>query len=228
MCGRFALGVPRRLVAEAMGVPDLPDAPARYNIAPAQLIEAVFVARTTTRRRAGLFRWGLVAPFAKTAKATHGMINARSETVLDKPSFRAAIRYRRCLVPAQGFYEWQRLPGGGRQPYFLALAEAPVMALAGIFETGNSTDGEGWDTAAILTRAATGVMAAIHDRMPLIVPPERFADWLDPGRTERTDIEALLALPPPQLKATPVGPLVNNPRRDDPACLRPVETPLLL
>lgn len=197
MCGRFALAVPRRLVAEAMGVPDLPDVPARPEIAPSELIEAIFVARHTGRRMAGLFRWGLAPAFIKDPRAMRPLINARSETVLEKPSFRAAVRYRRCLIPAQGFYEWRKEPDGGKTRFFLSLPDAPVMALAGIYERVTTPEGEVRDTAAILTREASAAMAGIHDRMPLILPPEAFAAWVDPLLTERGDIEALLALPPP-------------------------------
>lgn len=222
MCGRFALGVPRRLVAEAMGVADIPNAPARYNIAPSQLIEAVFVARSTGRRMAGLFRWGLVPAFVKDAKAGFAMINARSETVLTKPAFRGAIRYRRCLIPAQGFYEWRKEPGGGKTPFFVTIPGVPVMGLAGIYERVTTADGEVRDTAAILTRAASGVMADIHDRMPLIILPQSASAWLDPYLSERLDVEALLALPPAELVATPVGPQVNNAGDDNADCVRPL------
>jgi putative SOS response-associated peptidase YedK len=199
MCGRFALAVPRRLVAEAMGVPDLPqNVPARPEIFPGELIEAVFTARESGRRMAGLFRWGFVAAFRKDA-AARPMVNARAETVLEKPSFRGAIRYRRCLIPAQGFFEWRKEPGGGKTRFFLTLPDAPVMALAGIYERAVTDAGEVRDTAAILTRPASPQMAAIHERMPLIVPQATFAAWLDPRLTERRDIEELLGMPSPEL-----------------------------
>lgn len=200
MCGRFALAVPRRLVAEAMGLPDMPqNVPPRPMISPSELIEIVFMARESGRRLAGLCRWGFVPAFVKDPAAMRPMINARAETALDKPSFRGAIRYRRCLIPAQGFFEWRKDPGGGKTRFFLTLPNAPVMALAGIYERAVTTDGEVRDTAAILTRQASPQMAAIHDRMPLILPPETFADWLNPRLTERGDIAALLATPPPAL-----------------------------
>ncbi len=203
MCGRFALAVPRRLVAEAMGVPDLPrNIPDRPEIFPSELIEAVFVARETGRRMAGLFRWGFVPAFVKDPEAMRPMINARAETVLDKPSFRGAIRYRRCLIPAQGFFEWRKDAGKAKTRFFLTLPDRPVMALAGIYERAVSAAGEVRDTAAILTREASPQMAAIHDRMPLILPPDAFAAWCDPHLTERRDVAALLATPPPALCLT--------------------------
>jgi len=203
MCGRFALAVPRRLVAEAIGVPDLPqNVPPRPEICPSELIEAAFVSRETGRRLAGLFRWGLVPAFRKD-QAARPLINARAETALDKPAFRGAVRYRRCLIPAQGFFEWQQGPGGARTRYFLSLPEAPVMALAGLYERAVTADGEVRDTAAILTREASPQMAAIHGRMPLLVPPGAFAAWLDPGLTGRADVAALLAMAPPLLRLAP-------------------------
>lgn len=225
MCGRFALGVPRRLVAEAMGLAGLPEVPARYNIAPSQLVEAIFADRHATRRRAGLFRWGLVPAWAKDPGIGARCINARVETVRDKPAFRGAVRYRRCLVPAQGFYEW-RHGEGPKMPYFLTLADTPVMALAGIFEHFTGPDGTAIDSLAILTREATGIVRRLHDRMPLVVSPEGLAAWLDPCCTSPREIGPLLDPPPPAFVAVPVGSLVNNPRNDGPELLAPIGPPL--
>ena len=197
MCGRFALAVPRRLVAEAMGVPDMPEVAARPEISPSQLIEAVFTARESGRRMAGLFRWGFVPAFRKDDPAARPMHNARCETVLTLPSFRAAARYRRCIVPAQGYYEWRKDPGGRKTRFFLSVPGTPVLALAGIYERTVTAAGEVRDTVAILTREALGVAASVHPRMPLCIPTQAMEAWLDPGRTERTDIEPLLALAPP-------------------------------
>jgi len=203
MCGRFALAVPRRLVAEAMGVPDMPEVPLRPEICPSQLIEAVFTARENGRRMAGLFRWGFVPVFLKDALAARGMVNARSETVLTLPSFRAAARYRRCLVPAQGYYEWRKEADGRKTRFYFSLPGAPVLALAGIYERTVAAGGEVRDTVAILTRTAVGAAASVHPRMPLLIAPETMGAWLDPGRTKPTDIEPLLALLPPHgLKAS--------------------------
>lgn len=197
MCGRFALAVPRRLVAEAMGVPDMPEVPARPEIFPSELVEAVFTARESGRRMAGLFRWGFVPAFRKDDPTARPMINARSETVLALPSFRGAARYRRCVVPAQGYYEWRKEPGGSKTRLFVRDPHRPVLALAGIYERTTTAQGEVRDTLAILTREAVGPLAAIHPRMPLVLAPGSLGDWLDPRCTERTDIEALLAQTPP-------------------------------
>lgn len=225
MCGRFALAMPRRLVAEAVGLPGLPEVPDRYNIAPAQLVEAVHADRHVTRRVAGLFRWGLVPAWAKDPKIGAKCINARAETVFDKPSFRGAIRYRRCLVPAQGFYEW-RHGEGPKAPYFLTPVDGSVLVLAGLFEHWTGPAGEALDSLAILTREAEGVTRLLHDRMPVILPRESHAAWLDPLNTTRADIQVVLDTPPPSLAATPVSALVNSPRNDGPELVAPIGPPL--
>jgi len=226
MCGRFALAMPRRLVAEAVGLPGLPAAPDRYNIAPTQLVEAVYADRHVTRRVAGLFRWGLVPAWAKDPKIGAKCINARAETVFEKPAFRGAIRYRRCLVPAQGFYEW-RHGGGPKAPYFLTPVDRSVLVLAGIFEHWTSPAGEAIDSLAILTRESLGVTRLLHDRMPVILPRETQATWIDPLRTTLADIRDLLQIQPPPLTATPVGTLVNNPQNEGPELVAPVGQPLV-
>jgi len=226
MCGRFALAIPRRRVAEAVGLPGLPEVPDRYNIAPTQLVEAVSADRHVTRRVAGLFRWGLVPFWAKDPKIGTKCINARIETVFDKPAFRAAIRYRRCLIPAQGFYEWQHNHPGHKTPHFLTPENGSVMVIAGIFEHWTGPDGAVLNTLAILTREAVGVVRQLHDRMPVILPQSNHAAWLDPLRTTQADIRDTLAAPSPRLTATPIGALVNSPRNEGPELLAPVGPPL--
>jgi len=131
MCGRFAFGIPRKRLKERFGLGDIPEAPPRYNIAPGQLVEAVVQAEDG--RRLKLLKWGLVPHWAKDPKIGYKMINARAETVAEKPSFRAAMRYRRCLVPAQGFYEWSRTSGKG-EPWFITLSTESALAMAGLWE----------------------------------------------------------------------------------------------
>lgn len=221
MCGRFALGIPRRLVAETFGVDEMPDAPARFNIAPSQQVEAV-VSDRDGRRLAQFFTWGLVPFWAKDPKIGYKMINAKSETVFDKPSFRAAIKSRRCLVPAQGFYEWSHETPGAKIPYFITLVDGGVMALAGIFEHATMPDGRHIQSVAILTRDSVGLVRQLHDRQPVILTPDRFGAWLDPDNTDRPAIEAILTAPPPALTAVPVGIMVNNPRNDGPELIEPI------
>ena len=222
MCGRFALALPRRCVTEALGLSAMPEVPPRYNIGPGQLVEAVFADRHVTRRAPGIFRWGLVPAWAKDANIGARCINARVETVLDKPAFRAAIRYRRCLIPAQGFYEWRQGQPGPKQPYFFTPTDGTVLILAGIFEHATLPGGAVIDSLAILTREATGVMRQLHDRQPVILPPDRHVAWLDPLRTSRREVGEVLDFPAPALTAVPVGTLVNNPRNEGPELLTPI------
>jgi len=154
------------------------------------------------------------------------MINARVETVLEKPAFRSAIRYHRCLIPAQGFYEWRHDPPRAKAPFFLTLANEGVMALAGIFEHYAGPDGQFIDSVAILTREASGVVRLLHDRMPVILSTAIHTTWLDRNCTERHEIDELLRLPAPDLVAIPVGTLVNSTRNEGAALIEPIGPPL--
>lgn len=226
MCGRFALAIPRRRVAEAMGVPDMPDAPARYNIAPSQPVEAVRADHDSGRRVVGIYHWGLVPFWAKDPKIAHRMINVRAETVFNKSAFRAAIHSRRCLIPAQGFYEWRHDTPEAKTPYFITLVNQGVMAMAGIYEYWTGPDDQAIDSVAILTREAAGIVSQIHDRMPVILESKLFAAWLDPAKTDWNELKELLDLPGPPLAAVPVGILVNSPKHDGPELITPIGPPL--
>ena len=222
MCGRFALRAPRQALNETFGLDRVPRAPARHNIAPGQLVEAV-AAEASGRRHMRLFRWGLVPSWSKDPAQGARCINARSETALDKPAFRAAMRYRRCLIPADGFYEWQAL-ARGKRPWFFEPEAGGLLALAGIWEAWQGPGGEVLETCAVLTREAEGRVREIHERMPVIVPPALSGDWLSANLQDPRGIAALLeSCVPPDLRAWPVGPAVNNPRHDGPECSRPLE-----
>jgi len=208
MCGRFALGIPRGKIRERFGLEALPEAPARFNIAPGQLVEAVSAGSGS--RTISLYRWGLVPSWAKDPAMGARMINARAETAWEKPAFRAAMRRRRCLVPAQGFYEWSGEPGR-RQPWFLTPEDGSVMALAGIWEHFESPAGEIIESLAVLTCAANELVGAIHDRMPVLVSPGDDARWLDPGADRPGDVADILASRPwPGMRRHMVGPRVNS------------------
>jgi putative SOS response-associated peptidase YedK len=195
----------------------------RYNIAPTQSIAVV---RQSTDRQAPVLelrRWGLIPPWAKDAAIGSRMINARVETAAEKPAFRAAFRRRRCLVPADGFYEWKPHPKR-RTPHYIHLEAGRVFGLAGLFERWKSPAGEVVESCTLLTTAANTRLRALHDRMPIIVDPAHYQTWLDP---ELQDPDALLPLTQmhlgDRLQFHPVDFRVNNPRNDDAACIAPIE-----
>ncbi len=220
MCGRFALGIPRKAIGQRFGLDHLPNAPARYNIAPGQLVEAVLAA---PQKRMGLFRWGLVPSWAKDASMGAKLINARAETAAVKPAFRAAMRRRRCLVPAQGFYEWSGEKSGKRQPWFITALSGVPLALAALWEHFESPEGEIIDSLAILTCEANAQIAPLHHRMPVLVRQEDDARWLN-SRLENLDaVEDILAPREwPEMNIYRVGTLVNAPTREGPELILPL------
>jgi putative SOS response-associated peptidase YedK len=220
MCGRFALGIPRKKLAEHYGMASVPDAPMRYNIAPSQLVEAVIRERETGARGMRLFRWGLLPFWARDVKMAAKLINARCETAAEKPAFKAAMKYRRCLIPATGFYEWMT-GAGGKTPYYFHLGDEDVFSLAGLWEHHESPLGEVRMTCAILTRQANAVVAPIHERMPVIVSPEGYDDWLNPHQSDPRELESFFRQPGPALFCREVGKNVNNPGMDDPSLIEP-------
>lgn len=227
MCGRFTLKTPADRLAEAFGgaSADYPDA--RYNIAPSQAVTVVRAGPDGSTREAVMVRWGLIHSWAKDPTIGNRMINARAESLADKPSFRAAFRRRRCLVPADGFYEWQKL-NGAKQPFCIARADGAPFAFAGLWERWDGA-GEGAATAppvescTIVTTDANERVAPIHDRMPVILDPADYSLWLDPKVADRPILEALLRpCPSDDLAVWPVSTHVNSPAHDDPDCLEPL------
>lgn len=220
MCGRLLLTAPPEAVQRLFGFLERPNLEPRYNIAPSQAVAAML--RDAAAERHFLWmRWGLVPSWAKGERSQAPLINARAETVADKPSFRAAFARRRCVVFADGFYEWRQ--GGNRQPYCVRLADAAPFALAAIWEplapgVGAQTGGpEGG--CALITTQANARMAAVHHRMPVILTPEEVAAWLDPAAS-RDDLAALLKpVPDDAVTLTPVSKRVNAVREDHPALL---------
>jgi len=218
MCGRFSLGVNLDDLVEAF--PDFtfpPEIEPRYNIAPAQ---DVLVVPNNTAGRASFFRWGLIPSWAKDPGIGNRLINARAETLAEKPSFRAAYLRRRCLVLADGFYEWQTIPGSkARQPVYVQLATKKPFAFAGLWELWRPDDTPVL-SCAIITTEPNALLAPIHDRMPVILPPDAYALWLDPAEQKPAALDHLLApFPADLLTAHPVSRLVNSPANDTPACI---------
>lgn len=211
MCGRFTLRTPANRLAEEFGVEEFPSVEARYNIAPTQAI--LGINQDEDERQVKEFRWGLVPSWAKSRSIGGKLINARSETVEEKPAFRNAFKRRRCLIPADGFYEWQRRDGYSQPYYFRMLDERP-FALAGLWDRWSGPDGEVLETCTILTTEANEVLQPVHDRMPIIIGHEDYDLWLG-GDLRKLDLvkELLRPYSAAEMTAYPVSRLVNSPQR---------------
>ncbi len=217
MCGRYTLATPVGRLAEEFGF-DSSSTEFRtsYNVAPTRQVPVVLA--EGGKRRLEMLRWGLVPSWADDPGIGARMINARSETAPEKPSFRRAFRDRRCLIPADGFYEWKR-ENGGKQPYYFRMQGGRPFAFAGLWESWTK-DGE-IRSCAILTTAANEVVAGIHDRMPVILPSRHYEAWLNP-EAERDELNDLLVpYPGDDLETYPVSRFVNSPGNDDPRCIEP-------
>jgi putative SOS response-associated peptidase YedK len=229
MCGRFVLTQTATEIEALFAIMPLEGGLApRYNIAPTQpvlMIAAGYRREPGSNlpdRRAELVRWGLLPSWVKDVKAFPLLINARSETVAEKNAFRAALRHRRTLVPASGFYEWRRNGKGKVQPFFLKPRQGGALAFAGLMETFIDPNGSEMDTGAILTTSANETLAPIHDRMPVVVHEQDFAEWLDCVGNEPRDVAHLMRPAEPDLfEAIPVSDRVNKVANDDPELLRP-------
>jgi putative SOS response-associated peptidase YedK len=219
MCGRFTLTQSPEQVAQAFGLEAVPDFPPRYNIAPSQAVGVVMRRQAVSKPEFRLMRWGLIPSWAKDASIGTKLINARSETVTEKPSFRAAFKYRRCLIPADGFYEWQKAQrGAAKQPFYFSLADSTLFAFAGLWESWNEIE-----TFTILTTTANALLQIIHDRMPVILKPSDYARWLNPEvQTPQPLTELLQPFPDEQMQAIPVSTRVNSAKIDDVQCIAPL------
>lgn len=232
MCGRFSITAPKEAVEEMFGVMEVEAFPARYNIAPTQPILVVTVGRpgepgaNHPGRHALLARWGLWPSWVKDPRDFPLLFNARSESAAEKAAFRAAMKYRRVLVPASGFYEWKRAPKGSREKpraYWVHPRNGGLVAFAGLMETWHSPDGSEIDTAAILTIAANREFASIHDRMPLVIQPENFMRWLDCRAGDAKTVADLVhPVEEGMLEATPVSDLVNKVANTGPEVQSPI------
>jgi putative SOS response-associated peptidase YedK len=221
MCSRYSLTSPPEAVRAYFGYSDTPNFPARYNIAPTQDVAVVALDREGVRRFR-LMRWGLLPLFVKDLKTFPTLINARLEEVLAKPSFSHAMRFRRCLIPADGFYEWTG-PKGRRRPFLLRPRGGELMAFAGIYERWRDGKGGEIDTVAILTCPANAAIAPLHDRMPVVLAPEDFAAWLDVKATPAEEAVRLLRPAPDDLfEAIEMHPKINDSKREEPGIQEPL------
>ncbi len=229
MCGRFSLTASPEDVQELFGLLDIEAFPPRYNIAPTQPVLIVMSgdrggdAGNLPDRKALLVRWGLIPSWVKDPKAFPLLINARSETAATKNSFRAAMRHRRALLPASGFYEWRRDGKKKSQPFWVRPRSAGVVAFAALMETWSGPDGSEVDTGAILTTRANEMLAPIHDRMPVVIHPEEYGRWLDCRNFEPREVADLLEPPSNEFfEAIPVSRLVNKVANSGPEVQEPV------
>ncbi len=222
MCGRFVQVSPFSIVAETFDIAEgRADLPPRYNIAPEQTVWAVIRETGSHRNRLVPFRWGLVPSWSKDPSMGTRMINARAESVAEKPSFKSAFRKRRCLVVADGFYEWRRT-GRAKTPFYIRLTSGKPFGLAGLYEIWTSPAGEALRTCTIITTRANELLAPVHDRMPVIVPEERQALWLDPGiQDAETLLHILQPYPSRSMAIREVSRLVNSPGNDSPDLIEP-------
>jgi putative SOS response-associated peptidase YedK len=220
MCGRYAVTSSPEAIRALFRYAEQPDFPPRYNIAPTQPIAIVRL--HNGQRQFALVRWGLIPSWVKDPRTVSLMFNARGETARDKPAFSAAMKRRRCLVPADGFYEWQK-QGGRKQPFYIRARSGEPLAFAGLWETWVGPNGEEIDTAAIVTTAANSTLKPLHDRMPVIVPPEAFDLWLSGEADVETAASLIAPAPDDLLEAYPVSLAVNTAANDNPALIEPAE-----
>ena len=217
MCGRYTLSTPAGRLAEEFQLDSTAEIVPSYNVAPTQQVAAVL--EDEGGRRLEMFRWGLVPSWAEDPDIGARMINARSETAPEKPSFRSAFRRRRCLIAADGFYEWKR-ENGGKQPYYFHMQDGRPFAFAGLWESWEKGDGI-LRTCAILTTRANSVLEDVHDRMPVILPHDAYNAWLDPDADREELGELMIPYPYDDLETYPVSRFVNSPRNNDERCIEP-------
>jgi putative SOS response-associated peptidase YedK len=217
MCGRFARKSTQEVLADWFGVEleDMPWFAPTYNAAPQSVQPVVRLNRHSGQREFALLRWGLVPFWAKDAKLGFSTFNARAEEIAAKPAFREALKKRRCLVPADAFYEWQKLDPKTKRPYAIGLRSGEPYAFAGLWEHWQPKEGEALETFTILTTDPNALMESIHNRMPVILEPQDYSRWLDQADPARPPIDLLRPYPAEKMLAWPVGDRVGNVRNND-------------
>lgn len=223
MCGRYTQTQAGDVIAATFNLTTPPSPKPRYNVAPSQPVSAI--AQPATEREYRIFQWGLVPSWAKDPAIGNRMINARSETAADKPSFRTAFKRRRCLILADGFYEWKKAAAKGakKQPYYIQMADRALFGMAGLWEIWESGDGSYLESCTILTTEPNELMQSIHNRMPVIVNPQDYDLWLDPTVQKRDALQPLLRpFKSEDMQAYEVSTAVNNPRNETAECVEPI------
>ncbi len=231
MCGRATLSTPPEDLRELFGLDETPELTARYNIAPTQPIAVVrqrpptaaeiAEARARGERRIHLVRWGMIPAFAKDPKIGARMINARVESLTARPPFRDALEKRRCLVAVDGFYEWQS-DGTTKRPFLVHRRDGAPFALAGLWDRWRAPSGDVIDSCTVITAPSAPPLQAIHDRMPIVMPPARWDEWLDPSVRDPERLLGLLEATSDELILREVSTRVNSAANDDPSCVAPI------
>jgi putative SOS response-associated peptidase YedK len=222
VCGRFVRFSNADVIGELYGLRGVPTLEPGFNIAPSESVLAIRNNPDTGEKEAVTLKWGLVPRWAKDPAIGNKMINARAETAADKPSFRDAMKKRRCLIITDGFYEWRRKPPPS-QPFYFKLVTGGPFTLAGLWERWQDPKGVVLESCAILTTAANGLMAPVHDRMPVIVDPDDYARWLDPGADVEKITDLLKPASEPLLESFPVSRAVNSPANNGPDLIAPAQ-----
>ncbi len=227
MCGRYILTTPTEALKRLFDFIEQPNLAPHYNIAPTQDAPVLRQRREPAGERTlQNLRWGLIPSWAETLQIGSRLINARAETLLERPAFRTAFRRRRCLVPANGFYEW-RSEGAAKQPYLISRGDGAAFAFAGLWERWTATPAENTtaspiDSFTIITTSANDLLRPLHARMPVILPPEAFSRWLDPDADAATLTDLLVPAPNEGLSYAPVDQRVNAARHDDAGLITPI------
>jgi len=225
MCGRYSQTQPAEIIAKAFQVDNVPTLEPRYNIAPTQSVSSVLQPSASKNRQFKMLHWGLIPSWAKDSKLGAKLINARAETVAEKPAFRSAFRQRRCLVLADGFYEWQQQESKKqKQPFYFRLSDEQPFAFAGLWERWEDATGEEIESCTLLTTEPNELMRPIHNRMPVILDPKDYDLWLDPEVKKSELLQPLLRpYPTEEMMAYPVSKAVNKPSNDSTECIERVE-----
>jgi putative SOS response-associated peptidase YedK len=225
MCGRFARRSTQEVLADWFGVEleDMPWFAPSYNVAPQSTQPVVRLNADTGKPEFSLMRWGLVPYWAKDPKIGYTTINARAEEVATKPLFREALKSRRCLVPADAFYEWQQLGAKAKKPFAFGLRSGKPYAFAALWERWKPKEGEPLETFTILTTDPNELAEPVHDRMPVILEPQDYARWMEPGDPTHLPVDLLRPLPSEKMRSWPVNERVGNVRNDDPELLKECE-----
>ncbi len=222
MCGRFTLTIDPSHLQEAFPWAVIPDdLSPRYNIAPSQMVAVI---PNTGEKKVSMYKWGLIPSWSKDPAIGDRMINARAESLAEKPSFRNAFRRRRCLILADGFYEWKQTPGmKSKQPMYIRLKENRPFAFAGLWELWNSPDGSEIRSCTIITTQPNALLEPIHNRMPVILPPDAYQQWISPEDRQPAQLnELLVPYPAEQVIAFPISKMVNSPEYDAPEVIKPI------